>query len=1097
MLFPAYIGGINMSLKIIYGAACSGKTEECFAFIDNIITTTQKNVIYVVPEQYSLEAERAVAGRFSKKALDRVEVLSLERLAKRVFSNVGPAMCDFLDDNAKLMIVEKSIIKVSSKLTYFTKNADVSGFASVILQLIKELKSNCINTEILKNAADNSLKSDFKYKLYDLILIYNEYENFFDFPYADTDEIFNMLSEKIEKYGLFENTCFVFDNFVSFSKQQIKVVTALLRKSPAVIFSLTADKLECNNKFDLFYKAQKTAEKLFEIAYDNNVEVLPNVYKNKSFMKNNEQYFLCSNYFSDKKNTYQEKTENIFICKSDNYSNEISQVAHEISRLVREEGYRYRDFAVITRNSELYYPIIRDAFERYDIFYNITESKRSTDNFLYNALFSVFNVVTNRYSFDSVFNFVRSFLCELDEKSKYLLENYVLEIGNREQLWTDNKCPKIKGGFSDYEFEKICKALNYVRECFKVFADKFRGRKNVGEIIEAYSAFLEHTNAEIKVKNFIKAFRDKGNNELADETLSVYNHIINSINQMALYFGDMYVTFEKFCKILNSALANTEVDALPSGVDDVIITTIDRFQATKAKVVFAVGISEGVIPCGYINEGIFKDNERKALGIEEDIIQMHCDENYVIYRIFSSSSDKLYISYPTSDNEGKAVSPSSIISGIYSIFPNVTTLQNIYDRIDMLYDVEGVIPTFNKVIKNNGNGFWNTVSKWYMNNQPVLYEIIKNSSEYTNLPRKLQGDIVKKLYGDEIKSSISRVEKYNQCQFAYFLRYGLNVDERKEYKLEARDYGTYMHEIIEKFSIFAENFGWRSITPEICEKKAKEITDEVLENYLSEYYTESERFTYLFNKIISAMNTVLWNITCFYKESGYVSLGYEISFDDESQYKPITLTLSDGTVVKLRGKIDRADIRRTEKGNFVSIVDYKSGSKDIEFEKILCGIQIQLPVYIRAVCQTLDKKGDNIIPAAMLYYHIDSPVIRGEKNMSDSAIAKEIEKKLKMKGVIHESSEIPSMYVAEKNVTVNQINKLCETAYKQMKNALEKMIKGNISINPVSNYNTSACDYCPYGNICNFDSEFKDNNYKYYKNLKMEEFFDYVDKMDN
>lgn len=1087
-----------MSLKIIYGVVGSGKTKECFDNIDKIVNSTTENIVYVVPEQYSLEAERNVSSKFSEKALDRVEVLSLERLAKRVFSTVGPVMCDFLDDNAKLMIVEKSIIKVSGNLTYFAKNSDVAGFASVILQIIKQLKSNCINSDAIKQIAEHTDNNNFKFKLYDLYLIYSEYEKFFDFPFADSDDNMTMLSKKIEKYDLFKDTYFIFDNFVSFSKQQLQVITSLMKNSPSVIFTLTTDGLEYKNKFQLFYKAKLTAQKLFSIAYENNIEVLPNLFLNKCYEENTELQFLRSNYFVDKKGVYTEKTKNLFICKSDCYNNEIEQVAHEICRLVREEGYRYRDFAVITRNEAVYYPIIRDTFDRYDIFYNITEPKYSNSNFLYNALMSVFKIVINKYSFESVFDFVRSCLCGLEDDEKFLLENYILEIGNREQIWNGSKGITYKGSFSNYEFEKICKSIEYVKECLSSFTLNFKGRKTVAEIIDAYSKFIKYVDAENRIKAIVKQLQFEGNNEKADEIVSVYNHIMNSVNQMLTYFGDVSITFEKFYKILDSALSSTEIDALPSGVDDVIITSIDRFQASKAKVVFVVGVSDGVVPCGYINEGIFKDNELKSLGIDNDVIQKHCDENYVIYRMFASATDKLYISYPIADNEGKSVAPSTVIKNIRTLFCNISEIQNIYEKINKLEEVEGVIPTFNKVIKNNAEGFWQVVSKWYKKNHPEMYDIIKNARDYTNLPPILHAENVKKLYGTEIKSSISKIEKFNQCQFAYFIRYGLNVDERKEYKIEAKDYGTYMHEIIEKFSIFAEDFGWSNITDDICCEKAAEITRNVLEENLSEFYTESERYTYLFNKIISAMSTVLKNITSFYKQSEYVSLGYEVSFDENSVFEPITLTLSDGTIVKLRGKVDRADIRRAANGDFVSIVDYKSSTKDIEFEKILCGIQIQLPIYIKAICENLQNKGKNIIPAAMLYYCIEDPIISGDKKLSDEEILKQIETQLKMKGVMYEYADIPSIFVAKKDATVKQIDKICNTAYNKMKNALEDMIKGNININPVNGGSgASSCKYCPYGNICNFDPDTKGNNYRNYSKIKMEEFFDYVDQMDN
>ena len=1086
-----------MSLKVIYGMAKTGKTTECFNIIDNIINSSTSKVLYIVPEQYSLQTERNVSAKFSKRAMDRVEVLSFERLAGRVFSMVGPVICDYLDDNAKIMLVEKSIIKCSGKLAYFNKSSETTGFASVVYDAIKTFKKNCITVGMLRDLAENTEQISLKYKLRDLVLLYEEYNKFFNLPYADTDDNLTLLAEKIEKFNLFEDTYIIFDNFMSFTKQQLKVIEVLLKKSLGVIVTLTADDLEYKNKFQLFYKAKLTAKALFELAYDNNVEVMPNQFMSKCYLENDELGFLQNNYFASSRKTYDEKTKNLVVCKSGSYNDEIEQIAAEISRLVREENYRYKDIALLTRSADIYYPIVKDVFERYGIFYNITEPSFTYNNFMYTALMSVFDIMQSNYSFDSVFDFVRSPLCTLDDYDKFLLENYVIEVGNTPKLWTSDDEVSFQGGFSDYDFKRVKSALYFVRECINAFSSKFKGRKKVQDITEAYADFLEYIKAENTVKMLVSEHRTNGDMQSANEISAVYNRVVASINQMTLYFGDTSITFEKFCRILKAGLLDTELDSIPSGVDDVQVTAIDRFQASTAKVVFVAGVTDGVLPCGYINEGILKDSELRELGIEEDVMQKHCDENYVIYRMFCSASEKLYLSYPMADNEGNSVSPSSVLAEIGRIFTNVKQLQNVYLKLNSLEEVEGVTPTFNKVIQNKENGFWSVVAELYKNNKPELYDIITNASKYRNQPKMLFSDVAKKLYGEKINSSISRVECYNRCAFAYFIRYGLNVEERREFHIDPSDYGSFAHEIIEKFSLFADEYGWDKITEELCFEKASEITYSVLKENLSEFYTGSERYTYLFNKIVNTMKTVLWNISQFYQESEYVSLGYEISFADDGEFEPINITLSDGTEVKLRGKIDRADVMRTENGDFVSIVDYKSGAKEIEFEKILCGIQIQLPVYIDAVCRSMSGKGSKTIPAAMLYYHINDPIISGDESMDDEEIAKQIKAKLKMKGIIHEDGGISGAYAVKKDATSSQIEKLCKTAYRQVKNALEKLVSGNISINPVATTNSSACAYCPYGNICNFDPALEDNSYKNYKKLNMEEFFAYVDELDN
>lgn len=1087
-----------MSLKIVYGVANSGKTEYCFNQIDDIVNNTKNNVICIVPDQYSLDTERAVSARFSKSAMDRVEVLSFDRLASRVFSRVGPVICDYLDDTAKLMVVERCLIKLSSKLTYFTKSAEAAGFASVIFDVIKSFKSNCITPEMLGDLMQNTYNVALKYKLYDLSLIYTEYNKFFVGPFADSDDNLDVLCKKIEKHNLFNDTYFIIDNFMSFSKQQLNVISSLMVHSKGVMVTLTADDLNYKNDFEIFYKSKLTAKRLFEIAYETNTEVLPNTYLQESYTRNAELKHLAQNYFAKSPVVYADETNSIAVCKSQSYNKEIEQVATEISRLVREDGYRFRDIAVITRDVDVYAPIIKDTFERYNIFYNITEQQLASKNYIFSALISVFEIVRTNYAFEAVFDFIRSPLCLLEEDEKFLLENYVIEAGNTPSMWDLSKEIVFKGSFTDFEFARIKKSLTFVRKCISAFTDKFNGRKTVTDICDGFSAFLYYIKAEDTVVNLIKLHRRNGDKQTADEVEAVYNAFISAINKMNTYFGDVSITFEKFYKILASGIAQQELERLPSGVDDVEVNTIDRFAGSKAKVVFVVGTTEGSIPCGYVNEGMLKDDELKLLGIDDNTVRVHCDENYIIYRMFVCAEDKLYISYPMSDNEGEKTTPSSVVRKIYKVFPKVKELQNIYIKSNYLQEIEGVISTFNKVVENGEKGFWKEAEKWYKTNRPDLYDIMLNAQNYTNQPAKLFEATVKNLYGTEINSSISRIEKYNQCAFSYFIRYGLNVDVRNEFKIEARDYGTYFHEIIEKYSLFAKDYGWSDITEELCHQKAVEITYSVLNENLSEYYTESDRYKYLFGKISDSMKTVLWSITEFYQESEYVSLGYEVAFSDNGDFAPIEIQLKNGTKVQLRGKVDRADVRRTADGNFVSIVDYKSGDKDIEFEKIVMGIQIQLPVYIDAICKGLEGKGETAVPAAMLYYHIASPVISGDTGeIADEKLQKSIKDKLKMKGIYSDDGSMPSVYVVKKGATANKLDKLCKVAYKKVVSSLEKIVDGDISVNPVSNNKTSGCDYCPYGNICNFDTEFKDNKHRYYKDMKMEEFFAYVDEMDS
>lgn len=1087
-----------MPLKIIYGRAGTGKTTACIEEIRQTLLKTPCNIIYLTPEQYSLDAERMFSSALAGAERARVEVLSFERLAHRVFAEVGPVICSVLDDTGKRMLAERCILKVSGKLTYFTGVCGQMGFVTRITDLIKELKQNGMTAEHLQAAAERTESRTLKYKLYDCMLILKEYEAQLQAPLTDSDDHMRLLREKIERFGLFGNTCVYADHFTGFTREQREVLRVLLRQCVSLTVTLTTDSLAYRDPFELFYRAKKTAQQLFEMAQDERAEVLPNTYLQKclQFSDNEELAHLERAFFQLSPGKYLKKTENLKIFRSKDYNAEIEQIAAEIRRLVRCAGYRYRDIAVVIRDSELYNPIIKDVFSRFEILFNTSENISPKSLFLLKGLTSIFEIVVQQYTFDAVFSFVKSDFCKLPPSAKYLLENYVFEAGNAPWFWNSNRPLTFQGSFSDLEFQQIQDAVAVVRQTIAAFTSRFSGRKTAGEIIAAYQSFLGAIDAENVTVRLAKRFKAEGNLQLYDETAAVYNRLIDVLNMMQSYFGDLHLTFEKFYAILNAGLSNQGIGQIPAGVDDVQVLLADRIFAQKFKVVFVAGVTDGVLPRGYVNEGIFSDLERAELDLESDSTMVHCDENGVIYNLLVSASDKLYLCYPQADNEGAALKPSSVISTVKRLFPNISECAHVAENMQDLSAVEAVLPAFHKAVEYGGKGVWGTVAAWMQNNRPELYHVIERSAAYSNLSRVLQPDVVAALYGGQISSSVSRIEQYNRCQFAYFVRYGLNVLPRREFKMDAADTGSYMHEIIDRYSKYAQAYGWDRMTEAHCHEKAEALTHAVLEQYLSTYYTESKRFSYLFGKITGIMKATLWSITQFYKQSGYVALGYELEFDENGGFAPITVTLDDGREVVLRGKIDRADVRRTEQGDFVSIVDYKSSQKDIDYTKVLCGVQIQLPAYISAVCGHLAGTGGRPIPAAMLYYKIDMPLVNGTRDTTDEELVQALLKSMKMRGVMLENCMIDDLFVVKSNVTTRQLDRLCKTAYRQLKKAVASMLDGQIAINPLRLADGTACDYCPYGSVCGFHTDFRDNKYRSMKKINKEAFFEYVGAVD-
>lgn len=1086
-----------MSLRIIYGRAGSGKTSKCYEYIDEFLSHNGDKIIFLVPEHFSLSVEKTVAKRYDFGKMSRIDVLSFERMAQYVFSKVGPVGCEYLNSTGKSIIMQSIFNDVSNKLISFKKATQKSGFVNMMVDTISEFKKNGITPEVLKKIADETTDVNFKFKLSDFILIYEKYNNYLNFPIADSDDDLIRLCYKIKEFNLFGNCHIIADGFTGFTPNQTEVLRCLMTYAKSLTVSLTADSLE-EDKTGVFLKSIYFAKKLYEIAYECKTEVLPNVYTGecKKFSECAELNHLERNYYSYPHNVYDDKTENIKIIKASNYTAEVEKVASEIVRLCRENKLRYRDITVASRDFSNYYPLIKSIFDEYLIKYHIDEKLYVMKNSYTYALLSPFDILIYNFNRESMTKWIKSPLCRIDDDDKYLLENYLYEHGCTLKMWENDTDWTFKGDYSDEEMQRINNAKNTARTPVINFYKRFSGRKTVLEIATAYIDFLNEVKADEVTVKLSKELRREGLLTESDSITAVYNCIMNTVSEMVRLFVESKITFEKFYSVLTSGLEGCGAGQIPHTVDCVNVTDVERIKSDGIKCLFILGVSDGVFPRGYIKDGLFSSHDREEIsekcGVKlETPMDLHKNEEYVIYNALSSPDNYLYLSYPCSDNEGKRTIPSVIINRIKSIFPNVTEISDIYSiKKDVLSSIEGVIPTFNKMMigKSKLN---DALKNWYRQNRPMLYEMAVATEKYTNLPSMLYKENVRLLYGDEMLSSISKAEKYAKCGFSFFLQYGLRAKERRDNKMQVNDAGTFLHAIVEEYSRFATDFGWDKIDKDLCLKKSSEITEKVLKEGLNPTYFESASNRYSVRKFIKTVSLTLWNITEYYKESEFSPLGFEIGFGGNSEYPPIEIDLENGEKVRLTGKVDRADIWRTEDGNFISIVDYKSSDKKIDLNQLLCGVQIQLPVYIDAICKSLKTKEPTAIPAAINYYHVYSPTVEG-KNITDEELEKAVKNDLRMKGYTLDlqkvQSGIGSMYFIKKTADIKGFEKIIKTAYDKLTEILSEIRDGKIDINPMQNP-VESCKYCPYKIVCNFDTKMCGNEYRTGVKTTEKEFF--------
>lgn len=1145
-----------MGLRFILGRGGSGKSTYILDEIKkNVKSEDTTPVIMLVPEQYTFETEKRISKLFvgdDKDRFLRSRILSFKTMASIVFSQVGGLTDININSSGKAMMTYKAIESVSKELDVFSKATSQSGFVSSISEIISELKQYNIDPDMLENVANDIENEALKLKLRDISKIYKEFEEKLHENYVDSQDILNSLADKIEKCDYFNGAYIYIDEFTGFTPNQYRVLKALLKKAKEVNISLTLDNINKGNynKADVFSRTKFTYERLVKICEEEGIKVLSPVNLNdgdiKKFRGNEELLHLEKYYNSYPYKTYDKETKNIQIKEFNNLYSEVEQIAKEIVSLVRDKNIRYKDITVATRDLNRYDFLVQSIFNEYNIPNFIDKKREAKSNPIVVLIISALEMKNRRYSYESMFRYLKSGLIGIDNDDISLLENYVLANGIKGKKWFEEKWNyRVNSNFSEYETElelqtkdRINEIKNRVIQPIEILQGKLKGRNKAVDICKYIYEFLLDINMPNTIEGLILNFKDKGELDIASQYSQVWNIVVDILDQMVEIMGDESVSLDKFIKLISLGFDEYELGLVPPSIDQVLVSSVDRMKNTDTKYLYLIGTTDGIFPLISKDGGLLNDDDRKRLeksGVEVDIDSKTktFEEQFLVYKALTSTTENLIITYPISDYEGKTLRSSIIVSRLKKIFPNIKNTSYIVDEEiktdeDILKKVTSKSPTFSELINNikefdnnnlsidEINAIWLDLYRYYINDEEyknIARKVIKGLS-YTNQVQKLEENKIKSLYQGNLLS-VSRLEKYAQCPFAYFIQYGLKAKERREYSFTAPDLGTFIHNILDKFSkeLSKDNLDWRDINEDYIDKKIGMLVDEIVSKIPGYILNSSERYKYLAYRLKNMLVTAIKIISEQISQGSFEPKGYEVDFGIKGKYPPIKIILNNGEEINLVGKIDRVDELEEGEDKYIRIIDYKSGNKSISLTDIYYGLQLQLMVYLDAILESCTEGEINLKPAAILYCRIDDPIAKFSEDQEDDIVKESILKELRMKGLVIKDSHIikemdkslengerSSSLVIPANltkdgkigkntsgVTYEEFDILRKYVKQTIKNLCEDMLGGNIMIAPYKNKNATSCDFCSYSVICQFDSSLKDNKYKILNNKENEE----------
>ena len=1039
-----------------------------------------------------------------------------------VMNEIGGANKAQLSKCGKSMIIYSILNKYKKELKFLGKSDENIELS---MNTIKEFKKHGITIENLKEETKNTEDNYLKSKLSDMTLIYEKFEEQIQNKYIEDTDLLNILSQNLQQTNIIKDSIIYLDEFAGFTGQEYEVIKKLIEQAKQVNITMCIDNpdTDTNPDTDIFYSNKQTLKKVLNLVKENGFNLEKPVFLNNTYrFKTEELEHLSENISNIKINKYNEETKNIQLFLAQNPYSEIEQIAKQITKLVRNEKLRYKEIAIIAKNIDEYSSLVRSIFSKYEIPVFIDEKRDLNQNIITQYILSIIEILNKNFTTESIFFYLKSGFCDIEKDEIFKLENYCTKWGIKQNKWKKEFTHEKENVDKTQEIERLNELRKEIVEPLLDLKKKIDSEKTAKNISKCLYEFLNNQNIEEKIQIKVNELQERGLIELADEYIQSYKTILEILDEIVLAFGEDKITLDKYSKILKVGMQNSELGRIPGTQDQVTFADVERSRSHKVKTVFLIGVNDGQFPSINKDEGFFNDEDReylknKGLEIAKGTTENLYEENFNIYKAFTTAENNIYISYCSTDKEGKSLRPSIYINKIKRIFPK---LKEESDVVNKKYEIANSKVTYEELLENIAklkdkekiDEIWYLIYQYYKS-QNEWEEILDKDLQalfYTNQPQELRKENVEKLYGNTLNTSISRLEKYRSCPFSYYLQYGLKLKEKEELKIHTFDTGSFMHETIDKFfeTTRKEDINLAELEENDIFELISKIIEEKLEDAKNYMFTATVKYKVLVRRLKRIVTKALKYIIQTIIHSDFNIEGTEVEFGQKGKYKPIILELENGKRIEITGKIDRIDTANEEDGKYLRIIDYKSSSKNIDLNEVYAGLQIQLLTYMDAICNEED-----IIPAGIFYFSLLEQMIKADKKITEEKIEEMIQKNFKMKGLIvadvkiikmndntlttGSSKLVPAAITASGGVNQKWTNGVTKEEFKILQDYInltikqigEEILSGNIEIKPYNKKGKTPCEYCEYKAICGFNPKYKDNKYNYIpQNISIEDF---------
>ena len=1083
-------------LHLIKGRAGSGKTARMREIISQMAENGSSRPLLLVPEQFSFETERIMLELLGPKNLKNIEIFSFPRMAFYELQKKGLSNLKTADNGIKAAIMSEALMQLDGRLDIFSNVRHNSTALSPLVDFCKELKYCCIDSDSLAEKLENSTNSFLKNKLIELDLIRNSYEALLTQSYFDDSDAVSVFTNLATQSGFFKNKTLFLDGFRDFSKQELECLKLAFSQCDDVYITICVD--EKVKKFSSLYYMKEFENRLRTIASKTNTSVDEVYCQQKENAFSADISKLEKSLFVTEKLEKTEYNGDIVVAKCSDSENEALFVANTIKKLLKSGEYRCRDIAVIERTNGTYKKTVIDALKRLSIpVFDDSRQPLATETLFINIC-SALECISKGITTQTLMSYLKTGLAGLSVSEISKLEKYALIWDLKTSGWQKDFTmhPDGFGEELDEKAQKRLDELNSIRK--KAILPLLKLKKDCEDadgkaIAAAVYEFIINSKIKDNLLKLTLELDECGFSVEANRQEYSWNILMHILDTMALITEAKHYPLKRWFELFMILVSSGDMGEIPQGLDQVTVGSADRIRLEKTKVVFLVGVNKDEFPLVNVGSGILTDADRVLLtnlGIEvrppfEDTVD---EERFIAYCAITAASEKLYMTYKCNDGEGGALFKSEIITAVEKLFNDFNAL--VTSELPAAYFIESEESAFSAFSKNYlyNNEIKSTLKAYFEDKKEYEGKIDALEILSGNEPFGFkESENSKKLFGEDVYISASKVESFYNCPFAYFMRYGLGAEPLKEATLDPAQSGTIIHlvmeEILKKYpqATFID-------TPD---DELREAVSSVLKAYLEEKMggveEKSERFMKLFYRLVDISMSVIERLKVEFGVGEFAPCDFELRIGG-SDIPAYELPLEEGKV-RVTGSIDRVDLMEKDGIKYIRVVDYKTGQKEFKLSELFDGLNIQMVLYLMA----LEKNGKNyygdIIPSGVLYLpsRIGLKNYLGERNPDNVTIEKQKRKSGKLSGMILDSPVVfngmgvdtyPDYFPASFNAKggakgnyyslpqFHSLSRLIDDKIISMGNALHK---GEIPAMPLGESDKKdgkMCEYCSYRSVC-------------------------------